>query len=100
MDIEQMRKKISLVYSNKTWETRVKNMGPNQILAVYHRFLKDGRFKGSKAAKSSKPSKLEGFKPTQIIFDEYIMGLDLASGPNTTVINGEIKNTKEEENNE
>ena len=41
--LEQMRIEISNVYPNTTWENKVKRMADNQVIAIYNKFLKDGK---------------------------------------------------------
>lgn len=44
MDIYDMRAAIVSVYPNATWKHRVSRMGDDQIVAIYYKFLKDGKF--------------------------------------------------------
>ena len=45
MRVERMRSEISKVYSGEGWKTKVKRMPYLQVIAVYHSFLKDDRFR-------------------------------------------------------
>ena len=44
MSIEQMRMAILDVYGSESWEEKVKHMTDNQVIAVYHKFLANGKF--------------------------------------------------------
>lgn len=44
MTVEQMRDKISEVYSGWGWKTKVARMYDDQVIAVYHNFLERGMF--------------------------------------------------------
>lgn len=48
MTIQQMREKISKVYSAKTWPDRVSRMPDHQVVGVYYSFLKRGKFEKKK----------------------------------------------------
>lgn len=61
-----MKQEISKVYPNKTWAVRVNNMGPDQVLAVYHKFLKEDRLQGSKVSRSTKDY-------YQLTIEDYIL---------------------------
>lgn len=43
MTVEQMRAKIAKVYKSMSWATKVNMMSDIQVIAVYHRLLKQGR---------------------------------------------------------
>lgn len=45
MSVEQMRGIISSVYKTKSWQDKVKKMPDGQIIAIYKRFLADGKLK-------------------------------------------------------
>ena len=79
MNVELMRSEISKVYSGEGWKTKVKRMPYLQVIAVYHSFLKDDRFK----KKEVKP-KNYGREARQITFDDVLIGWDIASGPDMT----------------
>ena len=82
MLVEKMKKEISVVYPNQTWEIKVKNMNPSQVLAIYYSFLKQGKFDADKVKRSKGP------KYEQLAFDffdcGYWMGVDLARGDDFT----------------
>lgn len=42
--VEQMRIDIAGVYPGMRWQSRVANMAPSQVIAVYHSFVNTGRF--------------------------------------------------------
>jgi hypothetical protein len=44
MSIDQMRKAIVEVYPGERWEAKVDKMSDGQIIAIYHKFLYDGKF--------------------------------------------------------
>lgn len=52
MSIEQMRKMISGVYPGVEWASRVRCMKENQVLAIYTKFLDDGKFDKKEEEKS------------------------------------------------
>lgn len=41
MSVEQMRHAISKVYIGAKWQNAVSRMSDNQVIAVYHKFLKE-----------------------------------------------------------
>ena len=43
-DIGKMRHDIYHTYASQTWHDRVKRMRDAQVIAVWHRFLADGKF--------------------------------------------------------
>ena len=45
MGIEQMRTVILSVYPGDGWKQKVKKMKDNQVMAVYMRFLQEGKLK-------------------------------------------------------
>lgn len=44
MNVENMRASISKVYPGKEWHRRCLKMAPNQVIAIYRKFEKEGRF--------------------------------------------------------
>lgn len=42
MTVNNMREAISSVYG-PAWKYRVDKMADNQVIAIYHKFLKDGK---------------------------------------------------------
>ena len=69
MRVERMRSEISKVYSGEGWKTKVKRMPYLQVIAVYHSFLKDDRFR-----KQEMQPKNYGKEATQITFDDMTCG--------------------------
>lgn len=63
MKTEQMRHEISKVYKGAGWQKKVKKMNENQVIAIYYKFLANGKLKA--------PPKAYGFSPAVIIADEY-----------------------------
>ena len=57
MKTEQMRHEISKVYKGAGWQKKVKKMNEDQVIAIYYKFLANGKLKA--------PSK------AVIIADEY-----------------------------
>lgn len=45
LQISQMREKIREVYSGEGWIKRVRNMPNDQVIALYYKFLKQGKIK-------------------------------------------------------
>ena len=45
MKTEQMRHEISKVYKGAGWQKKVKKMNENQVIAIYYKFLANGKFK-------------------------------------------------------
>lgn len=43
MSVDQMRYSISMAYSGKKWANKVKRMSDSQVIAVYHRFVAQGK---------------------------------------------------------
>lgn len=44
MSTEQMRAAIAEVYSGPRWKRKVANMFDDQVVAVYYKFQREGRF--------------------------------------------------------
>lgn len=44
MSTDQMRSEISKVYPGKKWSDKVKKMSDNQVIAIYRKFLQEGKF--------------------------------------------------------
>ena len=44
MSINQMRAAIAEVYTGNKWKRKVEKMHDDQIIAVYYKFLKNGKF--------------------------------------------------------
>ena len=44
MSVEQMKAAILKVYPGKSWKRKVEKMKAGQILAIYTKFLSEGRF--------------------------------------------------------
>ena len=63
MKTEQMRHEISKVYKGAGWQKKVKKMNEDQVIAIYYKFLANGKLKA--------PPKAYGFSPAVIIADEY-----------------------------
>ena len=63
MKTEQMRHEISKVYKGAGWQKKVKKMNEDQVIAIYYKFLANGKLKA--------PPKAYGFSPAVIISDEY-----------------------------
>ena len=63
MKIGQMRHEISKVYKSTRWQKKVEKMNEDQVIAIYYRFLANGKLKA--------PPKSYGFSPAVIIADEY-----------------------------
>ena len=42
MSIQEIRNIVTSVYKGERWRIKVLRMSDNQVLAVYHRFKKDG----------------------------------------------------------
>ena len=51
MTTNQMRIQISDVYNTPTWRNKVDHMSDNQVIAIFHRFLKEDKFVTNKTAK-------------------------------------------------
>lgn len=54
MTTNEKRAAIARVYSSESWQQKVEKMSDNQVIAIYQKFLADGKF-------NSPP--LELFKP-------------------------------------
>lgn len=65
MRVETMRAEIAKCYPAKKWQDRVKNMLPNQVIAIYKKFEKDGRFKRLKQKPKYKQLSLWDFYPEE-----------------------------------
>ena len=44
MTVDRMRAEIAKVYNAPRWIARVQAMPDNQVIAIYHKFLKVGKF--------------------------------------------------------
>lgn len=61
MTVEQMRAEITKVYpTSDTWSRKVDRMYDDQVIAIYYKFLKEGRFntveKKFRIEKNKKPA--------------------------------------------
>lgn len=45
MTVEQMRESISKAYNTDSWKNKVKKMNEANVIAVYYRFLREGKIK-------------------------------------------------------
>ena len=44
MSIDEMRDRIAKVYPGEKWKRKVANMYDDQVIAVYYKFAREGRF--------------------------------------------------------
>ena len=44
MTINEKRAAIARVYSSESWQEKVKKMSDYQVIAIYHKFLANGKF--------------------------------------------------------
>ena len=44
MTTNEKRAAIARVYSSESWQQKVANMSDNQVIAIYQKFLADGKF--------------------------------------------------------
>ena len=63
MQTEQMRHDLSKVPKGAEWQKKVEKMNEDQVVAIYYKFLANGKLKA--------PPKAYGFSPAAIIADEY-----------------------------
>ena len=97
MKVEQMRSEIAKIYESVKWRNRVKKMPDNQVIAVYHSFLRNDIFNMALKEKESKTNivmpKDHGRKQAyeQMNMFDMVMGYDFGSGKDYTVENGVIK---------
>ena len=97
MKIATMRNEISKVYPGAVWAKKVKRMPDNQVIAVYHSFLRNDIFNMALKEKESKTNivmpKDHGRKQAyeQMNMFDMVMGYDFGSGKDYTVENGVIK---------
>lgn len=45
MTVEQMRNNISKAYKSDSWQAKVRKMTDANVIAVYYKFLREGRIK-------------------------------------------------------
>ena len=57
MTTDAMRLAISSVYSSDSWKRKVENMADGQVLAIYMKFLADGKFCYTHSRRTSTPPK-------------------------------------------
>ena len=69
MRIASMRKAIANVYNSPRWSNRVARMPDNQVIAIYYRFLEQGRFE------RVDPKSVSEEKNHQITIFEYLNGI-------------------------
>lgn len=69
MTVQQMRNKIISVYEGMAWRRRVENMPDDQVIAIYYRFLEDGKFNQPKKKKAIESEYDPGI---QLTFDFYM----------------------------
>ena len=67
MNVELMRSEITKVYLGNSWSTKVKNMSDEQVIAIYHNFLRNKKFKSSEIR----------CKHKQLTFDDILRGSQL-----------------------
>lgn len=97
MKVEQMRSEIAKIYEGVKWKNKVKEMPDNQVIAVYHSFLRNNIFNMALKEKESKINivipkdhgRTQAYE--QMNMFDMVMGCDLASGKDYTVKNGVIK---------
>ena len=64
LGIDAMRNEIEKVYPGDRWKRKVAFMDDNQVIAVYYKFLNDGKFAAKPVCKNPKAH--------QMTFDEYL----------------------------
>lgn len=70
MSVEQMRDKISKVYDSWRWRNRVSSMPNKQVIAIYHSFENQGKFKKPKP--TGIPSETRYTQCRQMTIFDYI----------------------------
>lgn len=70
MNVELMRSEINKVYLGNSWRERVKRMSDEQVIAVYHSFLRNDKFK--KHATNTINTVKEPHEPRQLTFDDIL----------------------------
>lgn len=48
MNVSEMRNRIAAVYDGPSWKAKVSRMPEDQVIAIYHSFLKKGKFNAVK----------------------------------------------------
>lgn len=74
MTVEQMRTEVSKAYSSSSWKKKVSAMPDGQILALYFKFLSDGKFSGAKSEKKPVICKkaTENISDQMSLFDNFV----------------------------
>lgn len=44
MNVDQMRKEIAKVYPGEAWQRKVDSMYDDQVIAIFYKFERDGKF--------------------------------------------------------
>ena len=70
MNVELMRSEIAKAYPGDDWKKRVKRMSDEQVIAVYHSFLRNDKFK--KHATNTINTVKEPHEPRQLTFDDIL----------------------------
>lgn len=80
MELWRMREEIAKVYSSQSWKQRVDRMSENQVIAVYHSFLEQGKFEKARRERTRKLNekqnavtvKIDDPAPHQLTFEEVL----------------------------
>ena len=67
MTVSQMRARIAEVYTGKGWKRKVDNMPEYQVIAVYHSFLRSGKFEKKNQTTTAKRPATDVRKPVEQI---------------------------------
>lgn len=85
MNVELMRSEISKVYPGGDWRKRVKGMHADQVIAIYHSFLKDDKFNKPVVAMPRHLGRKEAFEQISM-FDNCVLGYDESGGKDHTAV--------------
>lgn len=72
IDLEMKRYYISQCYSGDRWRRRCQAMRPDQVIAVYQKFLNSGKIDRLKKTIGSKRNQKEEAKMHQVTIAEYM----------------------------
>lgn len=56
MNVETMRDFISRVYDTQTWKEKCRKMYDDQVIAIYYKFLRAGKFQKMPEKKKVQPN--------------------------------------------
>ena len=76
LSVDQMRRRVAEVYRSDSWKIRVATMPDAQVIAIYYRFDREGRFdpnyKKPKRGKRIEINPVDEYGGVQLTFDDIL----------------------------